>query len=98
MSADASIGETVAFTATIETPPNAGQVVAAEWDFEGVGDFPVTAQVETPQTLLHLSASYSFSRPGTYFPVLRATAHREGDVQTRYALIQNIARVRVTVR
>jgi len=97
LSAVVSVGEAVAFTARIETPPNAGRVVSAEWDFEGAGDYPVAGKLETPDAMVHLSASYSFSRPGTYFPVLRATSQREGATKTPYARIQNIARVRVTV-
>jgi len=94
---DVAVNQTVTFTATIEVPPNAGTVVAAEWDFEGVGNYPISAQIDKPQTRVHLSAAHAFSRPGTYFAVLRATSQRQGDVTTPYARIQNIARVRVVV-
>jgi hypothetical protein len=46
--AEVSVGETVTFTATIEVPAGAGKVVAAEWDFEGVGNYPTHAGIETP--------------------------------------------------
>jgi len=46
------VNQPVTFTATIEVPSNAGLVVAAEWDFEGVGDFSVAARQDTPQTLV----------------------------------------------
>ena len=98
MRADVAINQPVTFTATIEVPPNAGKVVAAEWDFEGVGNYPVAAQIDTPQSLVRLSATHSYVKPGTYFAVLRATSQRQGDVKTPYARIQNIARVRVVVR
>lgn len=96
--AEIKVGEPVTFTATIEVPPGAGKVVAAEWDFEGVGNYPVAARLEAPQALVRLSATHSFSKPGTYFSVLRATSQRQGDTQTPYARIQNIARVRVVVK
>jgi hypothetical protein len=63
----------VTFTGTIDLPPDTGKVVAAQWDFEGVGTYPVTAPLDTPQPLVRLVATHPFSRPSTYFHVLRAT-------------------------
>ena len=85
-------------TMRIEVPPNAGKVIAAEWDFDGGGNYPVTVRLDSPQALVHLSATHAFSKPGTYFAVLRATSQRQGDVKTPYGRIQNIARVRVVVK
>jgi PKD domain-containing protein len=96
--ADVAVGETVTFTATIEVPPGAGKVVAAKWDFEGLGTYPVAAQLATPQPHVQLSATHVFSVPGTYFAVLRAVSQRQGDTQTPYGRIHNIARVRVVVK
>jgi hypothetical protein len=96
--AEVAVGETVAFTATIEVPPGAGQVVAAEWDFEGVGRYPIKAGIDTPARLVSLSATFIFAQPGTYFPVLRATSQRQDDMKTPYGRIQNIGRARVIVR
>jgi hypothetical protein len=95
--ADVAVNQTVTFTATIEVPPNAGKVIAAEWDFEGVGTYPVAERLDAAQVLVRLSVTHSFSRPGTYFSVLRATSQRQGDMKTPYARIHNIARVRVVV-
>ena len=96
--AEVSVGAAVTFTATIEAPPGAGQVVAAEWDFEGTGSYPSGASIDTPEALINLSATFVFATPGTYFPVLRATSQRHGDMKTAYGRIQNIGRVRVVVR
>ena len=96
--AEVSAGETVTFAATIEVPPGAGKVVAAEWDFEGLGNYPDNAKIDIPEALVSLSATFIFAKPGTYFPVLRATSQRQGDMQTPYGRIQNLARVRVLVR
>ena len=95
--AEVAVGEPVTFTATIETPPKGGKVVAAEWDFEGVGTYPVAEQLSGSKATVTLTATYSFSQPGTYFPVLRATSQREGDARTPFARIQNLGRVRVVV-
>jgi len=95
--ADAAPGEEVQFTATIEAPPGAGKVVSAEWDFEDAGDFPVQAGIGEPSEKLTLSASHSYAEPGTHFAVLRCASQREGDAQTPYGRVQNIARVRIVV-
>ncbi len=96
--ADVAVGQRVTFDATIEVPPNAGDVVAAEWDFEGVGTYPVTEELGSPRPKVVLSATYAYGEPGTYFPVLRGTSQREGDARTRYGRVQNLARARVVVR
>jgi hypothetical protein len=40
---------------------------------------------------------HHFDKPGTYFPAVRATAHRDGDVNATGRRVQNLARVRVLV-
>jgi hypothetical protein len=95
--AEVAVGRPVNFTATIELPPNAGQIVTAEWEFDGVGTYPVMQPVQPPQSSVSLSSMHTFSKPGTYFPVLRATSQRQGDAQTPYGRVQNLARVRVLV-
>jgi hypothetical protein len=96
--ADVAINETVRFSATIEVPPGAGTVVNVEWDFEGLGSYPVSSRLTEPQELVRVSASHVYLTPGTYYPVVRATSQRDGDTQTAYTRIQNIARARVVVQ
>jgi plastocyanin len=98
--AEVQVGKPVTFTAEIEVPPHTGTVVAAEWDFEGAGTFPVAGKfspVDKTASRVTLSTTYTFSKPGTYFPTLRAVSQRQGDAQTPYARIQNLGRVRVAV-
>lgn len=95
--AEVRVGENVSFSATIEVPPGAGSVVGAEWDFEGGGNDSRAASVEGGSARLSLSATHAYSRPGTYFAVLRAAAQRNGDARTSYARVQNLARVRIVV-
>jgi hypothetical protein len=45
-----------------------------------------------------LKTTYAFSKPGTYFPTLRAVSKRQGDGKTPFARIQNLGRVRVVVK
>ncbi len=96
--AEVKIGEPVNFLATIEVPPNAGAVVAAQWDFEGVGTFADAATPNEPQQRMNLLATHAYAGPGTYYPVLRATSHRQGDSKSLYARVENLARVRVVVK
>jgi hypothetical protein len=94
--AEVQAGDPVSLTATIEAPPGAGQVVSAEWDFEGTGHF-TPAAFGDPAQRVTLSASHAYARPGTYFAVLRAGSHRDGDADTPYARVLNLARARVVV-
>jgi hypothetical protein len=96
--AEVPANQAVTFTATVEVPAGAGKVVSAEWDFEGHGTYPVSADVDTPQAQATFSATHAYSKAGTYFPVLRVTSQREGSKTTPYARIQNIARARVVVK
>lgn len=98
---EVAAGETVEFTAIIEVPPGAGTVVGAEWDFEGTGDYPVAEKFDdtsSSSSRVTLRAAYAFPKPGTYFPTLRATSHRQGNLKDPCCLVQNLGRVRVVVR
>src|SRR5262249_25230662 len=99
--AEVVVGQPVTFSAVIEVPPHAARVVAAAWDFEGAGDFPVVEPLTDPdasRTRVPLKATHAFSRPGTYFPALRAASQRQGDAEIPYARIQNLGRDRVVVK
>ncbi len=94
---DVAVGQSVTFTANIETPPGAGKVVSAEWDFDGEGPGEWTDAAAPVQETVALQVTQSYATPGTYFPAIRATSQREGDPATPYARIDNIDRVRVVV-
>jgi hypothetical protein len=97
--ADVTTGQSVTFTATVEMPPQGGKVVAADWHFEGAGTFPIPAQLpKSPASHVTLKTTYTFTKPGTYFPTLRVVGQHRGNVKTPYARIENLARVRVVVR
>jgi hypothetical protein len=99
--AEVAVDKPVEFTARIDVPPNTGTIVAAQWDFAGEGDYPVTAQLPATKTsdgAVTLKTTHAFSKPGTYFPVLRAKSQREGDAGTPHTQVHNLGRVRVIVR
>ncbi len=95
--AEVAVGQTVTFSAEAVVPPNAGDIVAAQWDFLGAGNYPVSATIGTPSPTVSLTATYTYTSPGTYFPVIRVTSQRQGDPSTLYGQIQNLARARVVV-
>jgi hypothetical protein len=101
--AEVAAGKPVKFTAVIEVPPTTGKVVAAKWDFEGEGTFPVVQEIKESNstdsgTRVKLASNHVFLKPGTYFTTILATSQREGDPHTPYARIENLGRVRVVVK
>nr|WP_231780301.1 hypothetical protein [Spirosoma sp. KNUC1025] len=70
------------------------------WNFDTSAVFPVSTQPKpSDKTGSHarVTSTYTFTKPGTYFPTLRVAAQREGDATTRFTRIQNLDRVRVIV-
>lgn len=94
---DARVGEELTFRGEADVPSGAGVLVAAEWDFEGEGDYPVKSAAAAPAEHLVIEERYTFSKAGTYFPVLKVAASRDGRDDSPYARPENIARVRVVV-
>ncbi len=95
--AEVKAGEPVRFSATVEMPEGAGRVVAAEWDFEGRGDYALRESLDGLHPCVTLSSTHAYAQPGIYYPVLRVASHRDGNTHTAYALIQNIGRARIVV-
>jgi len=95
--AEVGIGEPVNFLGRIEAPDGAGEIVAAEWDFQGAGAFAASAHLAAPQPGVILTTTHTYLAPGTYYPVLRATVQRQGNTSTPYARVENIGRARVVV-
>jgi hypothetical protein len=98
--ADVAVGEAVEFTAVVEVPPGTGTIVAAEWDFEGNGDFPITepfTNEDVSYTSTNITRDFAFASPGTYFPAVRVTAQRLGQADNPHGRILNLGRVRVVV-
>jgi hypothetical protein len=96
---EVAVGKPVTFTATIETPPGTGSVVAADWDLEGTGEYATAEQLSNDKSAnITVTASHAYTRPGVYFAAIRATSQRQGDAETPYARAQNLGRVRVVVK
>jgi hypothetical protein len=94
---DIHAGDVVTFTGTISVPQGAGSLVAAQWDFDGKGTFPVTSRIAKGARQATVTVSHRFDTPGTFFPALRGVSQRQGDERTPFARIQNLGRVRIVV-
>lgn len=98
--AHVQVGQPVSFRAEIKIPPAAGMLELAEFSFEGERNYPHRGTVaERWQAngcaCAVVEAEHSFSKPGTYFCVVRVTSNRNpGDGYTR---LRNLCRVRVIV-
>src|ERR1700722_7538993 len=93
------VGGLVRLSAHAEAPPGAGTIVRLEWDFDGVGTWPhEDPAVDGSSSSIECDVVHTFAHPGTYFPAVRATVHREGVLRPMHGAIPNLARVRVDVR
>jgi hypothetical protein len=92
--ADVCVGDEVILRATAAVPTGTGLVVGLEWDFDGAGLFPIWESVEAAETI-DVERRWHPPEPGTYFAVVRVVAQRDGDTDSPYARLRNLARVRV---
>lgn len=94
-------GKYFTLNAVIDIPKNTGKVVAAKWDFAGSGEFKNNVDISKlkvgKDSKIYLKTKIKYSKSGTYFPVLKVSTERNGDVNSPYALIENLDRVRVIV-
>jgi hypothetical protein len=96
--AEARVGEVVRLQAEIAAPPGGGRIVAVDWDFDGSGAWPVSEEgIDGRQKQMDVDRHATYDRPGTYFPCVRVTAHRDGDVDATQRRLVNLGRVRVVV-
>ena len=93
-----AVGDEVQFDACVEVPFGAGRSSSVEWDFEGTAEYPLEEEgLDGAADRLRASATHTFASAGTYFPAVRVTTQRQGDVDTPHARIENLGRVRVIV-
>ncbi len=96
--AEVNAGDTVALEATVDIPSDTGELVSAEWDLDGSGDYETKGSIVTDEDgLATVSLHHRFQQAGTYFPTLRVASQRDGNAKTPFARVQNLGRVRVVV-
>jgi hypothetical protein len=103
-------GESVQFVGQVEVLPDAGKVVAAEFDFNGLGTYPVSGEIQSiSNTAALIKANQSFWIRGIYFPALRVYSQRpadqftidtksSGNYSSNYGRVHNFGRLRVVVQ
>ncbi len=63
---EVAAGAEVTFSALIEVPPGTGTVVAAEWDFDGSGEYATKDEsIDGASSRLNVTARHTFDEPGT---------------------------------
>ena len=94
-------GEAVSFHVEVELPEGSGDLEEVTWSFEGSDEFVAEGAVSTTVWEEDQTATASadtvhiFEKPGTYFPVVRASSNRHfGDPFTK---VRNMDRIRVIV-
>ncbi|MBA4302069.1 MAG: hypothetical protein C0433_18495 [Cyclobacterium sp.] len=71
------------------------------WSFDNTDAFPIAGKIipaDSTSFKVTVEVTYTFSKPGTYFPTLRVASQRDGNAKTPYTRIQNLDRVRVVVK
>lgn len=96
--ADISADDAVEFTVIAEMPTGTGFITRVEFDPEGRGEWRAwDAPVPSNAMRVSLSCSQCYAIPGTWFPSVRVTAHRDGDANAKFCQITNLGRARVVV-
>lgn len=93
----AKVGQHITLLGDISVPPSAGKIVKTEWSQTGNDDFLDAPLAQQPSETLAVHKTFVYSKPGTYYPVLRVISQREGDGTTEFTQVGNLARVRVIV-
>lgn len=92
--ADVAVGKPVELVATADVPPGGGQIVDVAWDLDADGVFEVRDAGAHGESVTK-TQSVSFDAPGTYFVTVRVAGQREGDPETPFGRLLNLARARV---
>ena len=93
--ADVQAGQPVTLEVVAQAPPGTGTIIAAHWDFEGDGTWvPIGEAINGREATVRVATTYIYDRPGTYFPTVQVTSHRDGDPGAKNCRIDNLARAR----
>ena len=96
--ADVVVGDIVEFEVVAAAPPGGGTIIAVEWDFDGSGTFPRReVDLDGSAAAVRFAQKSAFDEPGVFYPSVRVTAHRDGDVASAQRRITNLGRARVVV-
>jgi hypothetical protein len=95
--ADIAPGAEVSLELTAELPPGAGRIVRVAWDLDADGVYEIDEAVD-PATRLSVVRRATLTEPGTHLVGVRVSAQLDGDPETLFARVDNLARARIVVR
>lgn len=96
--AEIAAGEDVELALAAAAPAGAGSITRIEIDAEGRGEWVAwDAPIPPHSTHVSLRRAQRYASAGTWFPSVRVTLHREGDVNAKFCQITNLGRARVVV-
>jgi hypothetical protein len=96
--AEVKAGEPVTLEVHAETPPGAGTIIAAAWDFDGSGSYPFSHDgIDGKATELTLTTTHTWDQPGTYFATAIVHSNVDSDVNAASRRLPNVASARVVV-
>jgi Tannase and feruloyl esterase len=96
--AEVKTGQEVTLQIHAETPPGAGTIIAAAWDFDGSGAYPfVHSEVDGTATQVTLTTTHAWDHPGTYFATCLVESHVNGDTHATSRRLPNLASARIVV-
>jgi hypothetical protein len=95
--AEVSVGEPVTLEVRAQTPPGAGTIVDAAWDFDGSGTYPFAHDVDGTKSEVTFVTTHQWDRPGTYFATCLIHSHVDGDAKATSRRLPNLASARVVV-
>jgi hypothetical protein len=95
--ASASLGRPVQLDLHVDLPSGTGSIIAIEWDVTGDGGWEPEPHVDGTQTSITASRTHTYTEPGTYWPSVRVTSHRDGAIEATTCRVPNLAQSRVDV-
>jgi hypothetical protein len=95
--ATANVNLPVRLDLQVEVPPGTGSIIAVEWDVTGDGQWESEGGIDGTKTSVTASLEHAYTEPGTYWPTVRVTSHRDGDIDATTRLVPNLAQARIEV-
>lgn len=96
--AEVKAGEPVTLEVHAETPPGAGTIIAAAWDFDGSGSYPFEHDgIDGKAAEVTLTTTHTWDQPGTYFATAIVHSNVDSDVHATSRRLPNVASARVVV-
>jgi hypothetical protein len=100
--ADVKVGEQVVIHVVADVPTGTGKIIQAAWCIDDSKHFTVPVDLNkavfnNDRSRVEFDTTVSYDKPGTYFPTVRVSSQRKGDLGDPFTRIENLGKVRVVV-